>query len=47
MDKSRGGYNDFWSKSFCLTVLNRFASDLFSVPLISVIEKFFAFHDIL
>ena len=46
MDKRGGGgvsgYHDFPSKIFCLTVPKIFVGELFSVSLISGIEKFYA-----
>ena len=38
-DKRRGGYHDFLSKLFCLTVPKNFVWESFSVSLISGIEK--------
>ena len=38
-DKRRGGYHDFLSKLFCLTVPKKFVGEPFSVSLISGIEK--------
>ena len=38
----RGGYQDFPSKTFCLTVPKIFVGEPFSVSLISGIQKFYA-----
>ena len=39
-----GGYQDFPSKTFCLTVPKIFVGEPFSVSLISGIEKFYAYE---
>ena len=41
-DKRGGGYHDFLSKLFCLTVPKNFVGQPFRVSLISDIEKFYA-----
>ena len=40
-DKRGGGYHDFLSKLFCLTVAKNFVGQPFRVSLISGIEKFY------
>ena len=42
MDKRGGGYHDFLSKFFCLTVPKNFVGEPSSVSLISGIERFHA-----
>ena len=42
MDKRGGGYQDFPSKVFCLTVPKIFVGEPFSVSLISGKENFYA-----
>ena len=37
-----GGYHDFLSKTFCLTLPKNFVGEPFSVSLIPGIEKFYA-----
>ena len=39
MDKGGGGYQDFPSKTFSLTVPKKFAGESFTASLISSIEK--------
>ena len=42
MDKKGGEYQNFPSKTFCLTVAKNFVGEPFSVSLILGIEKFYA-----
>ena len=43
-DKRGGGYHDFLSKLFCLTVPKKFVGEPFRASLISGIEKFYAWQ---
>ena len=43
-DKRGGGYHDFPSKTFCLTVPKIFVGETFSVSFISGIEKIYAYE---